>query len=95
VEEYRKATDELGPFLDDACERAPDFWAPTADLFKAYQRWAEHEGDRAMGKTAFGRLLKQHGCTEARRGARQTRGWQGLRLRSDALELLGPDRSDR
>ena len=95
IEEYRSATDELGPFLDDQCERAPSFWTPTADLFKAYQRWAEHEGDRPLGKTAFGRLLAQHGFTEARRGGRQIRGWGGLRLRSITPDLLTSDRPDR
>lgn len=95
VEAYRSATDELGPFLDDLCERQPDAWAPTADLFKAYQRWAEHEGDRPLGKTAFGRLLAQHGFTEARRGARAVRGWTGLRLRADGPDLLTPARPDR
>lgn len=73
---YRAEEDLLGDFLAACCKEDPGITATATELYKAYQRWAEDDGERAWSQTAFGRALGERGFEAAkdRRGRKIRRG---------------------
>ena len=72
-EAYREEMDALNGFLEGVFrERGAEI--PTADLYGAYERWAQGEGERPMSKIAFGRHLGERGFEPVR--TRTTRMWR-------------------
>jgi phage/plasmid-associated DNA primase len=58
--EYERDSDQLGGFLDEACERESSAEVGAAELFDHYRRWAGRQGlsDREqLTATMFGRKL--------------------------------------
>ncbi len=53
--------DPLRDFLTDRCELLPRARVRSDELCKAYQQWAQENGDRPIGRLAFGELLKGGG----------------------------------
>jgi len=74
VEDYRKAEDYVGQFIDDCCERVSFGETSTADLYDAFLEW----GGKRMDKAEFGKQLGRHGFVS--NNNKRARGWVGVRL---------------
>jgi len=61
TEEYRQESDSLGDFLNTECERGPGLAVAAADLYHAYERWAENSGVDALAANVFGMAMKERG----------------------------------
>jgi putative DNA primase/helicase len=71
--------DILGEFLSDHCVLAPDAQVTSADLNRAYKKWCEKNGERAMSPRSFGLRLKERGFRQERTNSERL--WRGLRLK--------------
>jgi putative DNA primase/helicase len=83
TKEYAEEMDQVGQFLDEACEVGPAFTAPATELFRAYH--AANPGSR-MSQQSFGAALRRRGFERTRftSGPNKAKhGWKGLRLQSD------------
>ena len=79
---YRDEMDAFGGFLADACVAAPESSTAARDLFAAYQRWCDANGERPRSQKALANELRARGFASVRN--KRARGWQGLRLRAEA-----------
>lgn len=65
---YRRESDTLGSFLEDACSMDPADATPATDLYQAYKQWASENGEYEMSQTAFGIKLEERGISSEKRG---------------------------
>ena len=82
TEAYRAEQDILGAFLGEACELGERFSVQVGELYGAYLEWCAQSGEEPVGKTTFGRLLRNRGISQDRPAGKERR-WIGLRLRSN------------
>jgi putative DNA primase/helicase len=86
-EQYRQESDVLAEFIEDCCELDPDASTTSGALWHEYLRWKQKQGDEdVIDRTTFGRKLQARGCKKMRVGQERTRGWRGIRLKSDDLD---------
>lgn len=76
---YRESEDVCGRFLEDCCLIERKAQSTSKDLYDAYGKWCEQEGEHSLNKRAFGEQLEERGFTP-RRGTGGVRGWQGIGL---------------
>lgn len=57
--DYRKDEDIIGHFISDRCVLRDDAEIKAGELYKAYQKWCEEMGHKAMNGTRFGREMKE------------------------------------
>jgi len=88
TDEYRSEMDVLSAFLTDCCVLHPTVTVIGAELYAAYVKWAEDNGDKPIGKKQFGsRLQEGHRITPAvNLGPKHARGWTGIALRSNHVD---------
>jgi putative DNA primase/helicase len=93
-EQYRQESDPLVEFIEDCCDLDPEAAATSGALWHEYLRWKQKQGDvDVIDRTTFGRKLQARGMKKERIGRERTRGWRGIRLKSDAPDPffdLGP-----
>jgi P4 family phage/plasmid primase-like protien len=87
TKEYRAESDMLGDFMTDRCVIGPQETVPIKDIYGAYVEWCEGSKEKPLGKTYFGRQLKERGFLVGRSPV--ARLWCGLRLRG----LLDDDKT--
>jgi putative DNA primase/helicase len=87
TKEYRAESDMLGDFMTDRCVIGAEETVPAKDLYGAYVEWCEGNKEKPLGKTHFGRQLKERGFTSDR--SKFTRLWCGIGLRN----LLSGDKT--
>jgi putative DNA primase/helicase len=82
---YRADMDPLKDFLMDRCELLPRARVRSDELWKAYEQWAQDNGDRPIGRRAFGELLKGRGLvpTTSYMAGTTRRVWEGIGLREE------------
>lgn len=74
--QYRTESDLMGGFLDE-CTRATEAgYVLAKDLYAAYVRWCEDNGERARSQRQFGGALSERGFVRQR--VRQGHSWLGL-----------------
>jgi putative DNA primase/helicase len=66
VTQYRKESDPVGQFLEEACVLHPDGVVPATPLYQAYRAWATACGEQKMSQTLFGRSLRSRGFKKAK-----------------------------
>ena len=76
---YRDEMDRFGGFFDESCVIEDGAMVTAKDLYEAYQKWCEANGERARTKKALAMVLRERGF-EAHR-TKSARCWRGLRLR--------------
>jgi putative DNA primase/helicase len=83
VEEYRGDEDELGAFIADRIEDAPEAaTCPKRAVFAAYESWTAAEGIRhPMTQKQLSRKLKERGWTEL-----YGKYWRGFRIAEEKPE---------
>lgn len=78
---YRAEQDRIGAFLVDACEQAPHYTIAVATLYDTYTAWCSEIGEDPLGKTAFGKRLRERGKSTKRGGHDMITNWLGIRLK--------------
>jgi putative DNA primase/helicase len=77
---YREEEDVLGAFIADRCLTGDGLTATSGDLYSAWKKWAEEQGEKPGTSTAFGRLLTEAGYPRGR-DAKGRRARLGVALR--------------
>jgi putative DNA primase/helicase len=85
TESYRAEMDVLGQFLATCCTEASGAFVPVGDLYAAYQRWCEANGERyPFSQRGLGLRLKERGLEQGK-GTGGVRVWKGLGLLPNAV----------
>jgi phage/plasmid-associated DNA primase len=85
TKEYQDENNVLVEFFDDCCFLEPEAWASSSDLFGAYFDWSKKREEKfPIERTAFGSRLAKMGRLHAKKAGKEgTRGWAGIRLKTD------------
>ena len=77
--------DALASFYEDACVTIPKALVTKADLWKAYQAWAEVSGEQTYRtQRSFNAVIKRRaGVSEGLTGHTSVKTWFGIGLKSD------------
>lgn len=78
TQEYKTQSDILGDFIDDYCIIGQRQEVSSKDLYNAYVRWAEENGEKPITQTSFSIRLQEKGFIRSRTG--KTRLWKGIGL---------------
>ena len=82
--EYRSEMNPVNDFIDQRCEinlYNPEFQESSADIWDAYQLWAEENGIKyPVKRIEFGKHLRTYGLESKRQGHDRARLWCGIRL---------------
>ncbi len=79
TEEYRAEQDVLGAFLEECCYQKTEAVALAKDLYAAYRRWCESNGERYTSQQDFGRRLGERQFTPGK-GTANVSVWRGIGL---------------
>ncbi len=85
TDNFRDEMDALGGLLDEHCVIDPQASVRSSDLYLAYKKWAEENGERVLSKKAVAMRLTERGFGRFK-GTRGARCWSGLRLRGEGEE---------
>jgi putative DNA primase/helicase len=75
---YQDEMDVIGQFIGDRCVRDANAIARKGELFDAFTKWCEENGEREMSKKTFGMRLAERGIIEDRN--EKSRFWRGIGL---------------
>lgn len=78
---YRDEMDLFGGFLEDGCVTEDGAWITAKDLYAAYQRWCEANGEKPRSQKALSMGLRERGFENFR--TKKARCWRGIRLRRE------------
>jgi putative DNA primase/helicase len=88
--------DVLAAFLNECCTIAPTTSASARELYDAYRRWCDENGERWASQKAFGLRLKERGFSSERLGREKVYTWLGVGLaRLDDQHGEPPPRPDQ
>lgn len=77
--EYLQSEDALSGWIEDCCERGPNGWAKSSDLFASWSAWATKAGEHVGSMKAFvGKMEAKN--FEPFRHYKNGRGFNGIRL---------------
>lgn len=76
---YLEAEDAVAAWLDECCERDPNTWTGSGELFAAWTAWAQKAGEYVGTSKRFVQALETRGFQSMRR--QNIRGFLGLRAR--------------
>ena len=80
---YRTSADAIAAFLSAGCVLSPGEWTTSAALRIEYEQFCQKRGeDTNMG--LFHKSLEKSGVISGKHGHANTRGWKGIRLRSES-----------
>jgi putative DNA primase/helicase len=70
TDSYRQESDVLGSFLNEKCIADELHRVLAKDLYQAYKKFCEGNGDDSFSSTMFGRLLNERGFAAEKRGGK-------------------------
>ena len=80
---YRKDSDLLGQWMDDACDVGQGFEVPQRHAYGQFRGWCQDQGLRQPSKKAFTRGLRERGVGERRESTGiRAELYTGIRLKS-------------
>ncbi len=80
TDRYLANEDILATWLAEKCDRAPDAWTSTRDLFENWQQWCEAAGERPGSRKLFAEGLEEgHHLQQLKRNVGQ--GFLGVSLK--------------
>jgi putative DNA primase/helicase len=85
---YREQSDYLKAFLDDSCILSEKAHTKSADLYKAYEKWAEENGEEPLKRTSFGKRLRERGFKDYRDTATGLKAWKGIGIVRQGIGIL-------
>ncbi len=59
--EYRSSQDVIAAFIEDACVESDECRARARDLYAAFRKWCEGNGEKPASKRVFGEQLAERG----------------------------------
>ncbi|MEN8123204.1 MAG: primase-like DNA-binding domain-containing protein, partial [Bacteroidota bacterium] len=83
--EYRNEMDLLINFISECCTEGSNLQITSKDLYAAYSKWCEDNGEYQLRQASFGRKLREKGFESKQLGKKRTRYWIGLELVEQAL----------
>ena len=86
---YRGEMDVIGAFIDECCVISKIIEVTATEIYKAYTKWAESNGEKPIAQKSFGLRLEERGFHKGR-GTGGTRKWAGIGLQT----FSGSDMSD-
>lgn len=75
---YRNEMDVLGQFITECCLVGPNYRTKAADLYDAYKRWCEQNGEHADVQRTWGMALTERGFETYKVQGRSW--WRGIAL---------------
>jgi putative DNA primase/helicase len=79
---YLEAEDAIAAWLDECCDRDPNAWESSANLFVSWSNWATKSGEHVGTQKRFVQALETRGFAYQREGVGQRRrGFLGARVR--------------
>lgn len=84
TKEYREDMDILKDFLDEMCLTGDGYECGNTELYAAFRRWADDNGEREKSQRWFSQALHDRGFRQAERRDRGRR-WRNLSLRPVAV----------
>jgi len=76
---WRVSSDQIGRFLEEACQAVAGRHTPARELYGRYRAWAEAGGESVLSETAFDRVMTTRGL--ARSHTERGRLYRDLALR--------------
>ena len=83
--EYRNEMDFLNNFISDCCIIGPDQSVQSKELYLAYSKWCEENGEYQLKQASFGRKLQEKGFDSKQIGKGRTRYRTGINLVDQVL----------
>jgi putative DNA primase/helicase len=80
TEAYLQAADVIAAWIEDCCDRDPNNWHTTTELFTSFSGWAQKAGERIGSVNGFSERLEARAGIEPQR-KNYGRGFYGMRLR--------------
>jgi putative DNA primase/helicase len=78
--------DILAPFIEDSCVLGPECEVKSKDLYDAYKKWCEANGEKDSSQKKLTSLLLERGdITKRRFGHQGTKGLRGIGLTNEPL----------
>lgn len=90
--DYRADMDPLRDFIEAHCELAEGRSWPSAQLFQAYQEWADRNRARPLSQRKLAEALRAHGCAASKITAGEWKGrmcWSGIGPNDDYAGVPG------
>jgi putative DNA primase/helicase len=81
TEEYLQGQDTISAWLDERCERDPNAWAGSTELFSDWKKFATARDEFVGDMRTFRAQLEMHRLQPRRRPGKGLSGYQGVRLR--------------
>jgi putative DNA primase/helicase len=78
---YLESEDALAAWIDEECERNPNAWERSANLFKSWKDWAERSGEPYGDTKRFRDRLEIRGIDQKRQSGTGRMGYLGLKLK--------------
>ena len=79
---YKADNDIFGQFIETCLVQTDGSQTPAKELYSAYERWCEDEGEVVCSQTIFGSRLKERGYEKTRKAS----GWYYLHLQVKEAE---------
>ena len=86
TEEYFSAQDLFSEWLDECCEKGPDFWEPPTHMFASWRAFANRRNERSGTQARFNERMEGAGFDKTRDRVRG-RYWSGIRLLKKPIEV--------
>jgi putative DNA primase/helicase len=77
---YLEAEDAINAWLEDCCDRNPQAWHKSAELFASWSSWATRSGEFIGSLKRFVQQLEEKGVVP-QRDRSEGRGFRGLRIK--------------
>jgi len=78
--EYLDAEDVIQLWVDEYCEKDPNFWDSSANLFGSWKLWASRNGEPAGSMRRLSQALEAKGFD--RKHTNKARGFMGIRVKA-------------
>ncbi len=66
------------PILEDCCVLQEEVFCKSSEFWKAYEKWAEDNGEKPFGRRKFNNRLKVLGCEPGRKSGDLILGWNRI-----------------
>lgn len=64
--EYKSSQDILGSFLDEVCDIGPSYVVQASDIYRAYKKWTDENGEYCVSQRVFGASITERGFVKHR-----------------------------
>jgi putative DNA primase/helicase len=86
TDNYRRAMDVIGPFLDECCLLKDGLKVESTMLYQAYVKWCAENGEQALSQRKLAERLKERGLRNDTRSPTTDRiQWSGIGLRAERV----------